>query len=253
MTAPIEISRESALALTRKLSHYIDLSPADERALEAIVQDRVTSFAPREDMLLQGETRNVCATIMSGWACRYRTLEDGRRQILGFLVPGDLCDFGALLGVRSDCSVATLTSVTCAHIPRARFDQMTNANPKVARAILLDLLATSSVQREWTVNLGQRGAYERLAHLFCEMFVRLEAIGLTHGQTCSLPITQADIADATGLSSVHVNRTLQELRGANLVTFGGKTLEIPDFSALKAAALFTSDYLQLGPGPGGRT
>ena len=246
MTGHIGMSRESSLVLTRKLANYIDLSIADEHALEAIVQERITTFAPREDILVEGEQQDSCATIMSGWACRYKVLEDGRRQILSFLVPGDLCDHGALLGVRSDCSIATLTSVTCAHIPRTQFDPIAADNPTIARAILLDLLATSAIQREWTLNLGQRGAYERLAHLFCEMFVRLEAIGLTDRQACTLPITQSDIADATGLSSVHVNRTLQELRGANLVVLRGKTLEIPDFAALKAAALFTSDYLRLG-------
>ena len=118
-------------------------------------------------------------------------------------------------------------------------------HPLAAKSLLIDTLTTVSIQREWTLNLGQRSAFERLAHLFCEIFWRLRALGMTNRLTCELPVTQADLADALGLSSVHVNRTLQELRAARLVAFRGKVLTIENLAALERAALFNPDYLHL--------
>lgn len=113
------------------------------------------------------------------------------------------------------------------------------------KALWWDTLVSVAIQREWTVNLGQRTAIERLGHLFCELFVRLRGIGLTDGDSCPLPLTQVELADAMGLSNVHINRTLQELRRAGLVVFKGKRLTIPDLAALQKVSLFNPNYLHL--------
>jgi len=104
---------------------------------------------------------------------------------------------------------------------------------------------SKSIHREWIVNVGQRSARQRIAHLFCEMFLRLESIGLTDGFSCDFPLTQNDIAETTGLTSVHVNRSIQELRREGLIVFGRRRLTIPDMLALEGAGLFNPDYLHI--------
>jgi CRP-like cAMP-binding protein len=115
----------------------------------------------------------------------------------------------------------------------------------VAQALLWDQLVTAAIQREWTFNLGRRTAFERMAHLLCELFMRLQAAGLTGDRSCSFPLTQADLADALGLSAVHVNRTLQELRADGLIVLRGKELLVTDLDRLQEAAQFDANYLHL--------
>lgn len=234
------------LAVSRKLSRFAPLSSDDLESLERTVCERVDRLGPREDVFREGEKPEHYNVVLSGWACRYKVLEDGRRQIVAILLPGDVCDYGVFMMARLDHSVGTLGPLTCGRITPRRFDELSRDRPLVARALLMDTLATLSMQREWAVNLGQRDAFERMAHLFCELFARLQAVDLTDGHCCECPLTQADLADATGITSVHVNRTLQELRGRKLVAMGNRTLTIPDLPALQAVALFEPEYLHLG-------
>ena len=118
-------------------------------------------------------------------------------------------------------------------------------HPRVTEAMWWDTLVSTSIQREWIVNLGQRDAFERVGHLLCELYLRLDGVGLTMGNSCELPLVQTDLADATGLSAVHVNRTLKELRAAGLIVLKGRMLHIPDLAALKAATMFNPNYLHL--------
>jgi CRP-like cAMP-binding protein len=124
-------------------------------------------------------------------------------------------------------------------------DDVTLGNPRILQALLWDTLVSVSIQREWTVNLGQRTAYERIAHLFCETYIRLRAAGQISGSSCDWPLRQIQIADATGLSAVHVNRTIQDLRDNGLIMLTGRRLTIPDLEALKGAALFDPNSLHL--------
>lgn len=238
--------RAEELAVSRKLSRYAPLSADDLQELETVVGERVDGFGPREDVIREGDTPEFCTVLISGWACRYKMLEDGRRQIMAILLPGDICDYGSFLLCRLDHSIGALSALSCGRITRQQFEKLSRDRPHICRALLLDTLAVLSIQREWAVNLGQRNAYERMAHLFCELFVRLRAVGLTKGCNCDCPLTQADLGDALGISSVHVNRTIQELRGHDLVAMSSRTLTIPDLRALQVAALFSSDYLHLG-------
>ena len=207
--------------------------------------ERVRSFGPRLDIAREGDKPKDVHLILSGWACRYKQLEDGRRQIVSFFLPGDICDLNIFILREMDHSIGTITSVTIADLSRDFFDEISAGYPRIATAFWWESLVNSAVQREWTMSLGQRTASERMAHLLCEIFFRLRLAGLTRGDSCDFPLTQADLADATGLSKVHVNRTLQELRAAELIGLKGKSLRIPNLELLMSAGLFNANYLHM--------
>lgn len=233
--------------LIRKLEQFTRLSADDQRLLERVTCEHVRRFGPREDIVCEGDAPGEIHLILSGWACRSKQLEDGRGAILAFLLPGDLCDPNSFLLGAMDHSVSALTSVTVAGIPRPLFEDLTFNHPRIARALWGAALVDAAIQREWTLNLSQRTAYERLCHLLCELFLRLRAVGLTQGLSCELPVTQAKLAEAIGLTTVHLNRTLQELRADRHIVLRGKTLTIPNLEALMSAALFNPSYLHLDP------
>jgi CRP-like cAMP-binding protein len=231
--------------LIRKLEQFTRLAADDQRLLERVSCEHVRRFGPREDILCEGDEPGEIHLILSGWACRSKQLEDGRTAILAFLLPGDLCDLDNFLLRPMDHSVGALTAVTVAGIPRPLFEDLMLQHARIAQALWRAALIDAAIQREWTLSLSQRTAYERLCHLLCELFLRLRTVGLTQGSSCELPITQAKFAEATGLTLVHLNRMLQELRAANLVVLKSKTLTIPDLGALMSAALFNPNYLHL--------
>lgn len=230
--------------LIRKLERYVRLSNEDKATLRTAARDKIKRLRPREDVIREGEKPTNINLILSGWACRYKVLEDGRRQIMAFFLPGDVCDLNIFVLKEMDHSVAALTPLTYAEITRETFDHMAE-HPRIVQAMWWDTLVCAAIQREWTVNLGQRTAIERIAHLLCELYIRLHTVGLTVDGQCELPVTQSELADATGLTPVHVNRTLQELRAQGLIVLHGKELQIPDFDRLKNVALFNDNYLHL--------
>jgi CRP-like cAMP-binding protein len=229
-----------------KLEHFTRLSAEDKAALDRIASARPHRINPREDIVQEGQQPNCAHIILKGWAYRYKQLEDGRRQIVGFLLPGDLCDNNIFVLKEMDHSMAALTSVTLAQVSRQVIDDLMLRHPRLTQAFSWEMLVNMAIQREWTVNVGQRTAFERIAHLFCELFFRMRAAGLTRGQALSLPVKQSDLADAAGLSTVHVNRTLQDLRALGLISLREKTLTIPDLDALMRAGVFNPNYLHLG-------
>jgi CRP-like cAMP-binding protein len=227
------------------LEQFVRLSPADRAILVRAAAERVRNFGSRIDIMREGDKPKDVHLILSGWACRYKQLEDGRRQVVSFFLPGDICDLNAFILKEMDHSIGTITPVAIADLPREFFDEVGAGHPRIATAFWWESLVNASIQREWTMNLGQRTASERIAHLLCEIFFRLRLAGLTHGETCDFPLTQADLAEATGLSKVHVNRTLQELRSAGLIVLKGKTLVVPDLDRLMNAGLFNPNYLHM--------
>jgi CRP-like cAMP-binding protein len=232
--------------LARKLGGFTRLGDTELNVLDELLEGART-VRSREDVAREGERAEHLYLIVKGWAFRYKRL-DGRRQILAFLIPGDICDL-CVPGARTmDHSLAALTRGMVRDIPVRSLDEITNRHPAIAQALRWDALVTAAIQREWTVNLGQRTAYEHLAHLFCELFLRLRAVGLARGNSCPFPLVQSNLAEATGLSAVHVNRTLQQLRGSGLIELRGRTLTIPDLGRLQSAALFNSNYLHLDEG-----
>jgi CRP-like cAMP-binding protein len=232
-------------ALIRKLGCFTKLSREDKALLTRVTGERVRHFTQHEDIVAENSKPEVMILVLSGWASRYKVLEDGRRQIMAFFLPGDMCDLNVFLLRRMDHAIGAHTPVTVAEITRETYEELMHAYPRVVRALWWESLVSAAIQREWAMNLGQRDAAERVAHLFCEVFYRLKAVGLTVQNACELPLTQAELGEATGLSAVHVNRTLQELRASKLITLRGKVLTIPDLEALEAAALFSPAYLHL--------
>ena len=207
--------------------------------------NNVRYVRPRTDIISEGDRPTHVNLMLRGWACRYKVMEDGRRQIVSFFVPGDFCDLNVYILKEMDHGIGAITNVRIAQIVPADMERVTHAHPRVTQALWWHELVNVSVQREWTLNLGARSAYERIAHLFAETFLRLHCIGLTQGDSCDFPLTQVDLADASGLTPVHVNRTLQELRREGLIELDRQRLRIPDLERLKRVAMFTPNYLHM--------
>lgn len=231
--------------LFSRLEKYARLSAEDRAALQTLACASLLEVQPRRDLVREGDRPNAVRLVVSGWACRYKGLPDGRRQILGFLVPGDFCDLNVTIVRKMDHSIGAVTRVQYATLPTEEIDRVAEERPQVARAIWWHELVDASVQREWLLNIGQRSAYERIAHLLVELHLRLGSIGRTRDGSCDFPLTQTDLAEATGLTAVHVNRTLQELRRDNLIELSHRRLTIPDLPRLMQVAAFNTNYLHL--------
>jgi len=203
------------------------------------------TIAARRDLIREGEKPKFVHLIVDGWACRYKTLPDGRRQIVAFFVPGDFCDLNVYILKEMDHSVGAITRLSVADISREEMDNITANFPRITQALWWEALVTNAIQREWTLNIGQRTAYERIGHLLLELHMRLRTVGLTQDGSCDFPLTQNDLADATGLTAVHVNRTLQELRRDGLIELERKRLNIPNLRRLQDASMFNANYLHL--------
>jgi CRP-like cAMP-binding protein len=229
----------------RRLNALRRLSDEGIAALERAVREGMQHIGAGEDLIREGDRVHSVRIILSGWLCRYKTLEDGRRQIVNFILPGETCDSYAYLLPVVDHSIASLTPVVYAELKRPQFETLLAHDRSVAEAFWCEALVNSAIQREWAINLGRRLALERVAHLLCELYERLRPVGLIDANSCAFPVTQMDLADATGLSVVHLNRTLQELRSSGLILLRERTLTIPDLDALKSAALFSPNYLYL--------
>ncbi|MGY3239609.1 CRP-like cAMP-binding protein [Bradyrhizobium sp. USDA 4472] len=234
-----------AHAVIRRLNVLRPLSEEAVAALEHAILEGLFRAGPGEDLVAEGDPVDSVRVVLSGWLFRHKTLEDGRRQIVNFILPGETCDAHAYLLPTIDHSITTATAVSYAEIKRARFEKLIANERTLAEAFMCETILNNAIQREWAINLGRRVALEKVAHLFCEIYERLRPVGLVDGTSCSFPITQMDLADATGLSVVHLNRTIQELRASGLITLRERTLTIPDLDALKSAALFSPGYLQL--------
>lgn len=205
-------------------------------------------LGPRQDIIREGDNPKVVNVLLSGWAMRYKQLPDGRRQILSFFIPGDVCDAHVFVLKEMDHSIGTLTDVTYAEIAPAEFEQLIESSGRISKALWWSELVTMAIQREWTANIGQRSAIERLAHLFCEMSIRLRVAGMNGDHAFMFPLTQNDLADALGMTPVHVNRTLQRMRGDGLIELAHRELSICDPAGLAKVAQFNPNYLHLAGG-----
>nr|WP_206046444.1 Crp/Fnr family transcriptional regulator [Novosphingobium panipatense] len=232
--------------LTLHLSAFVRLSADDREMLAKALTKRVRVLPPRHDIISEGDRPRFVNVILDGWAQRYKQMADGRRQILSFFVAGDLCDTNVFILRKMDHSLSTVTQVKLAEISQFEFQEIMENSPRISQALWWSELVTVATQREWTTNIGQRTAYERIAHLFCEIFMRLRTIGQTDANGCEFPMTQAEIAEATGLTQVHVNRTIQDLRRNQLIELRGRRLQVLDLGRLEKAAMFNPNYLHLG-------
>ena len=226
----------------RKLRHGANLDPEDERLLISLAQS-VRSIGAREDILTDGAQVRSLPLIVEGWACRYKLLTNGKRQITALLVPGDLCE---PFGVMRRCvtySIGALTPIVLAPVSLDAIRGVARDNPRIEAALWWDMLTGSAIEREHVVSLGRRSASERTGHLFCELHLRLAMVGLADDAGYTLPVTQADLGDLLGLSAVHVNRSLQELRRTGLISLRERRLTIRNLAELREFSLFDTAYL----------
>ena len=205
---------------------------------------RARSIPHRQDILRHGEVPGVAHVLLDGHTCRYQLLRNGHRQITAILVPGDLCDLEAVLRGRADYGVAALTPCTVGEIPLAAIHEPREPGAGIARALWQHVLRDEAIAREWLVNIGRRPALERVAHLFCELRARLEGVGLASADGFEMNLTQAELADALGLTGVHINRVIRSLRQGGLIRMDGPRLTILDRPALEALAGFDPAYLR---------
>lgn len=229
--------------LIRKLQGFEKLSAENTAALRSLGESRPRSIKARDDVISEGEDPRVVYLITEGWACRYKLLEDGRRQIMAFFIPGDLADLHVYILREMDHSIGAITPLKVALISASDLDEIGDSHPRVLRALWWDTLVTSAIQREWTVSLGQRDAVESLAHLFCELFLRMRSIDLCDGNSCAFPLTHQHLADALGITQTHIGRVLGMLRKMRLITFEKQRLTVHDLPALKKIAGFNDNYL----------
>lgn len=218
------------------------LSEAEAAALEACVA-RTAEFRAKQIIVRQQVPLSQCTLLLEGFIERYKDTPEGRRQILAIHVPGDFVDLHSYPLKRLEHSVAALTPVKVALFPHAAIRGLTEQSATLTELLWRSTLIDAAINREWIVSIGARSAAVRLAHLFCEMFVRLERIGLTNGQSFKLPLTQVDLADATGLTAVHANRMLRQLREEGMVEFRQGIATILDWPKLQNFGDFDKGYL----------
>ena len=198
-------------------------------------------FRPHQFLAREDEQPTAIFRVDEGWACRYRLLPDGRRQITALYLPGDYCEPQWALGNRPCQPIVALTNMRAVRIPCAVLTAFPSDGQQLFWRKLGDMIDR---QTNWLVTLGRKTARERLAHLLIELFERMRAAGLAYGQQCAMPLTQTELADLTGLTPVHVNRTLQAMRSCGLIELQSKWLRIPDLRALRnAAALAPGEVL----------
>ena len=232
--------------LIKKMRRHFPLTPDEEDALQSACSETYDVVAG-QNIVHDGERPRNCRLLLSGTVCRYKQLKSGKRQILSLQFPGDIFDAQSfLLGVM-DHSVLAMTNCRIGLIPHEVMTEITEDYPRLARAIWKDTLVDAAVFREWITNIGQRSSYGRIAHLMCEIYILSEAAGSASDGRAEWAMTQADLGDATGISQVHVNRILQELRAEGLISLKSKTLHILDFEGLKRAGEFDPEYLHLSP------
>lgn len=234
--------------LRHKMEGVDALTVSERNALETL-PIRVVSLGADQDIVRQADRNMQCCLLMQGLACSYKTTGEGKRQILAFHLPGDIPDLLSLHVGTVNATVATMTAARVGLILHEHLRQLF-ANRHLATALWRSLVTEVTIAREWTVNLGQRRGPARTAHLLCELVTRMHAIGAVNGDSFDLPITQQELADALGLSIVHVNRSLQELRGQGLISWVGKTMSVLDQEALAEIGDFDETYLHLGAARG---
>jgi CRP-like cAMP-binding protein len=235
----------SAVApLLLKLRARDIVNQEEEEVLRASVAE-IREHPPGRPIVRLGTSLSASTLLIDGIVCRYKDLADGQRQIMDLHVAGDFVDLHGFLLKRIDHNVGPLTAVRVASIPHDALRGITETHPHLGRMLWFSTLLDAAIHREKILSVGRRSAVARIAHIFCELFVRLRLVGLADEGGYRLPITQADIADATGLTSVHVNRMLKKLRDDKMLTFRGGQVTMANWEGLQRVAEFDPTYLHL--------
>lgn len=233
--------------LARKLGAFVALTDAELRALDGLHKRRRTFVAGR-DLVHQGQSDQAAYILMSGWACSYKLLQDGERQIVDFQIPGDFLGLRSVLLHISDHSIEPVTDIEVTEVLVSDLLEAFSKTPRLAMAVLWAASRDEAMVVEHLVDIGRRDAAERMAHFLLELGARLSLIGKGSREGYACPLTQYLLADALGLSAVHVNRVLRQLREQKLVTFRDGQVTFDDYPRLAEFAKFDPTYLdQRGP------
>jgi CRP-like cAMP-binding protein len=217
----------------------------EEKDVLRQISSRVVSFAAKSEIASEGTLQSESKLLLEGFAIRHVHLEDGDRNISALHIPGDFVDLISFLLKKMDHGVAALTPCKVALVAHSDLMEVTRRYPFLTRAFWLLTLVDAATTRQWLTGIGRKSARQRLAHFLCEMHCRMEAIGMARDESFELPVTQEELGDAQGLTTVHVNRTLQELRADGLIRSSGRTIVISDLQALREEAEFDPAYLHL--------
>lgn len=226
----------------KKLRGLGELTARDEQAL-LHVTSRPRRYTARSDLIREGDETGPMFVVLEGWVCRYKILPAGTRQITAFLMPGDACDLHIKLLEQMDHSIQAVTPALVASIPKADMQALMHDYPNVANAMYSAQLVDEAVLRAWIVSMGRRSSTERVAHLLCELYLRAIGIGHPIGEPFSLPLSQIVLADALGMTAVHINRILKELRLASAISLNRGNIAIADSAQLIRIAGFDENYL----------
>lgn len=233
--------------LARKLGAFVALSEVELSMLEGLHKRRRCLVAGR-DLVHQGQSDQAAYILISGWACSYKLLENGQRQIIDFQIPGDFLGLRSVILHLSDHSIEPVTDIEVTEVHVADLMQAFSKTPRLATAVLWAASRDEAMVVEHLINIGRREAEVRVAHFLLELGARLTLVGLGSKTGYACPLTQYLMADALGLSSVHVNRVLRKLREAGMVTFRDGLVTFDDYDRLVKFADFEMTYLdQVGP------
>lgn len=233
-------------SMVAKLARRHPLGPNEVDTLLALPH-RVVRLDRGSFLVREGDRATHCRVLLSGFAYRHKCTGEGERQILSIHLRGDLIDLPNVMLDMADDNIQALTDVSVALIPAEEILALALASPSIAKAMWADTMVDASILREWLLNVGQRDARQRISHLICELALRQEDAGLCGKGQYHWPLTQEQLGETTGLTSVHVNRTLQKLRADRLLRTSGRQLIVADWERLKVAGDFTSGYLHLAP------
>jgi CRP-like cAMP-binding protein len=226
-------------------THRTPAISADERRMLEESVERSVAFRPRQLIVRENVPVTMCTLVTEGFVYRFKDTKDGRRQILAIHLPGDFVDLHSYPLKKLEHSVMAITAVKTALVPHSHVRAITEKSATLTELLWRSTMIDAAVNREWMVSLGARSAAVRIAHLFCEIYLRMQRVGLANGNSFALPLTQVDLGDATGLTAVHTNRMLRRLRQAGLATFANGEVTILDLEGLKTFAEFDGTYLFL--------
>jgi CRP-like cAMP-binding protein len=234
--------KAAGLPLIGKLRRLADLDPADIELVESLPLT-IREVGPSHYLVREGKPATECCLLLSGFACRHKLAANGGRQIVSFHLAGDILDLQHLLLSVADHNVQTISEAVIAWIPKTEIRRIAAESPRLADALWRDTLIDASIFREWVLNVGRRDAKTRIAHMLCEFATRCEVAGLGSPQSFRLPMTQEQIADATGLTSVHVNRMLRVLEQDGAIARDRRDIRITNWQAMRRIADFDPVYL----------
>jgi CRP-like cAMP-binding protein len=231
--------------LTMKLEQFTAFAPEERQRLDQLLTYQTRTYKRGDTIIAEGQKVNNIHLVLTGLAARSKTLADGSRQFMALLIPGDLCDVEVFILEAMDHDIVAVSDTTCVLIPSKIMEELLTQSTSLTKAMWWSTMTDSAILREWIVDHGSRDATERLAHLFCELLIRYRVVGETTDQTFPFPLTQEELADATGMTPVHINRVLQHLRAEGLIDLKGRSMTILDPDQLQRVAKFEAVYLHL--------